>query len=233
MRCRLFFGMVFLMLLLSGNIVIFAQSARSQARNGNTAYDQGRYQDAETAYKHSIEADKKLRESMFNVGDALYKQAKYDEALDYFRLLSTQKDVSKDMLAKVYHNIGNSLLKKNKPEESIAAYKQALKQNPHDEDTRYNLAFARAKLQQQQQQQQKNQSGQNQKEQQQQQQNAADQQQQQQKPPQQQPSSSQSKPNISKADAERILEALNNDEKNVQKKLIKKKVTVQSIEKDW
>ncbi len=237
-------------LLVLCSIQLSAQSVRSTVREGNKLYEQGRFADAGANYKQALESDKTLNESLFNLGDALYKQGKYEEAADQFRLLSVQKDVDKQTLAKTYHNIGNALLKKDKLDESVHAYKQALKMNPQDAETRYNLAYAQAKLQQEQQQQNKDQKNdkdkqqdqqqkqeqkQNQQKQDNQNQQQQNQAQNQQKNQQQQQNQAQAqnKPSISKADAERILEALNNDEKNVQKKLVKKKATPIAIEKDW
>ena len=62
----------------------------------------------------------------------------------------------KERLAAAYHNTGNALLSDKKIEESINAYKMALKNNPKDNDTRYNLAYAQMMLKKQQQNQDKN-----------------------------------------------------------------------------
>ncbi|MBK8414246.1 MAG: tetratricopeptide repeat protein [Bacteroidetes bacterium] len=59
--------------------------------------------------------------------------------------------------ASSYHNLGNSMVKAQKYAESIDAYKKALKLNPADNDTRYNLAYAQAMLRKQQEQQQQDQ----------------------------------------------------------------------------
>jgi Ca-activated chloride channel family protein len=199
-------------------------SPRSLAREGNTAYQQGKYDEASVNYRASLERDKTFTEGIFNLGDALYKQGKYDEAADQFRLAAMQKHIEKELLAKSYHNLGNAMVKTNKLQEAVDAYKRALKANPNDDETRHNLSYALMKLQQQQQQSQQQQNQQQQQQQ---------QSQQQQNQQQQQAQSAQQKPSLSKVDAERILEALNNEEKNVQKKLIKKKVVPVIIEKDW
>jgi tetratricopeptide (TPR) repeat protein len=230
------------------------KSARSLARDGNTLYYAGRFEDAASKYSSAFETDKKLKESVFNIGDALYKQGKFDAAADQFRLLTAYKDLDKTTLAKTHHNLGNTLLKQQKYAEAIESYKRALRLNASDEDTRHNLAYTQMQLQQQQKQQQnKNQKQDQQKQDQQKQdqqkqdqqkqdqqkqdQQKQDQQKQdQQKQDQQsqmQPSGAQQKPNLSKADAERMLEALNNQEKDVQKKLVRKRAVPVVIEKDW
>jgi Ca-activated chloride channel homolog len=221
------------------------QSPRSVARSGNEAYTNGRYKEAEQQYRTSLKQDKNLTEGAFNLGDALYKQGKFDEAADQFRLLADNSKAAKEIRAQSYHNLGNALFKSQKLQECIDAYKNALRNNPTDEDTRANLSQALRLLAEQQkdndkkndnnkQDQQKQQQDQQQKQDQQKQdQQKQDQQKQdqQKQPPVQQ--GNQPQPKLSKADAERILEALNNDERTVQKKLIKRKATGVMVEKDW
>lgn len=141
--------------------------------------------------------------------------------------------------SKVYHNIGNALLKSEKLKEGVEAYKNALKLNPDDLETKYNLSYALNKMKQQQQQQDQNKDNKDQnkdknKDQQQQQdqnkdqnkdQQNKDQQNQDQKEQQQnQQQQQQPKDQISKEEAQRILEALKNNEADLQKELRKKKV---------
>ena len=150
-----------------------------------------------------------------------------------------------------YYNVGNTLYKLGKLPESILACQQALKMNPDDIDTKYNLEYVRRKLkdnkdeqnqdQQNQQQQQQQQDQQNQQQQQgddeqdqqdqqqQQQQQQGDEEQEQQGEQQNQQSSEQ----LSKEDAERILDALKNDEKDIQKKRKVKSKGRYRVEKDW
>ena len=83
----------------------------------------------------------------------MYRQDKLEDAAKYY---SGSAELIKDKEAKqnAYYNLGNSLLKGNKYEESVDAYKNALKLNPKDDQSRYNLSYALSKLRQQQQQQQ-------------------------------------------------------------------------------
>jgi tetratricopeptide (TPR) repeat protein len=222
----------------------FAQFAnpRAEARAGNGAYSNGRFKEAETAYREALKQDNTLREGTFNLGDALYKQKKYDEAGDQFRLLADNSKAPSSLRSQSYHNLGNTFLQSKKLQESVNAYKNALRFNPTDEDARHNLAYAqKLLLQQQQEQQKKNQDNKNndeqkqdqQQDQQQQNQDNKNNQDQNKQNQQQQPQQSQTQPKLSKADAERILDALNNEEKNIQKRLIKRKANGVVIEKDW
>lgn len=207
----------------------FAQSEQKLIRDGNKSYDNKKYSDAEVAYKKSLSKNQKSYEGNFNLGDAYYKQGKYDEAAKQFDMVRTQKK-DKNADAAALHNLGNTLLQSQKYQESIDAYKQALKLNPKDEDTRYNLAYAQAMLRQQQQQQQQNQDKNKDNKKDQKQQQKQDQQKQDQQKQQQQ---QQQKKEISKEDAERILQALNNDEKDKHKKKAKVASGRISVDKDW
>lgn len=129
-----------------------AESERSLVRDGNRLYQSKQYPDAEVNYRKALDKDKKLREGQFNLGDALYKQGRFEEAEKQFRL-SGETAPDATSRAQAYHNLGNALLKEKKLEDSIRSYKEALKLNPADSDTKYNLAYAQRLLQQQQQQQ--------------------------------------------------------------------------------
>lgn len=198
----------------------FAQSERALINEGNRKYKENKFVDSEVLYRKALDKNKESFHGTFNLGDALYKQEKYADAAEEFnKAISKSKD--KEHRAKAYHNLGNSLLKAQKIPESIEAYKNALKLNPNDMDTKYNLEFAKLLLQQQQQQNQNKENQENKKEQEKQQEQQQNQQQ------------TQQDQKISKEDAERILEALRNEEKDVQKKLKKKAPARISIEKDW
>jgi len=220
-------------LVLCTGYLCFAQSERKLVREGNKLYKEKKYSDAEVNYKKSLNVNKNSPTGQFNLGDAYYKQGKFEEAAQQFQPLINYKNISKEEKAKAYHNLGNSYLQAKKYDESINAFKNALKLNSKDNDTRYNLAYAQAMLQQQKQQQQnqndkdkKDQNKDQQKQQQDKQQQKPDQQKQEQKQAEQ-------KQKISKEDAEKILQALNNDEKNTQKKLVKKESSRVSVEKNW
>lgn len=221
------------------------QSMRELVNKGVDFYKEGRMTDAEVNFKKGIEKAPKNYIANFNLGDAYYKEQRFDEAIkSYQKALAESKTANQK--AQVYHNIGNSLLKDKKIDESIEAYKQALKLNPGDAETKYNLSYALSQKNNQQNKKQNqdknkndknnkdnknkqdnkgqnknNQNGQN-KNQNRQDQNKQDQQK------QQQPQN-----RISKADAERILNALKNNEKDLQKKLRKINGKAVKTDKDW
>ena len=219
-------------------------------------YEAKKFSEAEKSYRTAVDKKKDSYKAIFNLGDAYYKQGKFKEAAEQFEILTTRK-ASKDTLAQVYHNLGNALLKQQQFDKSIAAYKNALKNNPKDEDTRYNLAYA----QMMQRMQQKQQEEQKKKQQQEEQKNEKDKEKNKDKGNEKDKKKEEEKnkegdknkenedkkdkgdqkgeprpqqPQISKEDAQRLLDALNNDEKGVQKKLKKEQSKGKTqTEKDW
>ena len=226
------------------SVSVFAQKERKYIREGNREFEDGNFEDSEIAYRKAADLEKtKTHKPAFNIGDALYKQEKYDDAASQFQSIA-ESELSKDEKAKVFHNLGNSFLQNNKLQESIEAYKNALRNNPNDLDTKYNLAYAQKKLQQQQQNQDQNkdqnkdqnQQDQNKDQNKDQQDNNQDQQnkQDQNKQDQNQEQQQQQQPKISKEDAERILQALANDEKKTQQKVKEQKAAAKvKVEKEW
>ena len=224
--------LIFILLCIGFSKNIEAQNENKHIREGNNLYEDGKYTESQSSYLKALEKNSKSYSGAFNLGDALYKQEKYEEAANQFNVLS-QSAPDKISKAKAFHNQGNSLLKAKKLEESINAYKNALKNNPKDEDTRYNLAYAQQMLRQQQQQQQDNKDDKKEqddkKEEQKKDQEQKDKKEEQKEQEQQQP-----KEQLSKEEAKQMLDALNNEEKKVQDKLNKKKTGVKvQIEKDW
>jgi Ca-activated chloride channel homolog len=218
-----------------------AQSTRGLINDGVDLYKEQKFADAEVNFKKGVEKNPESFEAKFNLGDAYYKQERYDEAIKTFQssFVNARSDEEK---AKIYHNIGNSLLKAQKIKESIGAYKEALKLNPNDQETKYNLSYALNMLNNPDQDQQQNDQNQDQnkdqqdQDQQNQDQQKQDQQQQnqdQQQQDQQQQSQEQKEQELTKQEAEKILEAMKNNEKDLQKQLRKIKGQKIKTEKDW
>ncbi|MBA7692196.1 hypothetical protein ES703_100758 [subsurface metagenome] len=214
----------------------FSQKEKKYIREGNKHFGKEEYENSEVSYRKALEEESNSFNALFNLGDAIYKQEKYEDAAGEFNGAS-QMNTDKINRAKTFHNLGNSLLKANRMEESIEAFKNALRNNPDDLETKYNLAYAQDLLKQQQQQQQQQQDqDQKQKDQNQDQDKEQQQDRQEQKQEQQDKNKQQPKPDqISKEDARRLLEALANDEKNIQEKVKKAKAKQQRIKtrKDW
>ena len=227
-------------------VLVHGQAERKYIRQGNKQYKEEVFDESEILYRKALEKEQQSYSGEFNLGDAMYKQEKFEDAARSFhKLAENQTDPVK--LGELYHNIGNSLLKANQLEASIEAYKQALRNNPADKETRHNLAYAQ-QMQQQQQDQQDQDQDQDQQDQDQQNQDQQDQdqnqdqqnqdqnqdQQDQQDQPQDQ-QQQQQQPQISREDAQRMLQALQQDEQDLQEKLKKQKAQAIKVKvlKDW
>lgn len=221
------------MLFASCSICVFAQQEARNVRLGNRQYRDSSYVDAEVEYRKALERNPKSFEGLYNLGNALFKQEKYDEALEQYKAAAAVAGDDKGRLSAVNHNIGNSLCAKQQYAEAVEAYKASLKQNPKDNETRYNLAYAQEMCKQQQQQQQNQQNQQNQQQDKKDQQQNENQQNQQDKQEQQQ-QQQQDQQQMSKENAERILQALEEDEKEAQEKAQKAQYKgTRNAEKDW
>ncbi|MBO4580911.1 MAG: VWA domain-containing protein [Bacteroidales bacterium] len=237
-----------------------ASDLQAQNRKSNQAIiadkqnkAQNLYRQANTNYIKANASTGNYYKSMYNQAAALYKQGKYDDAAKKLEPVINNANVSDKVKASAYYNLGNNLLKSEKYQESINAYKKALKLNPKDMNAKYNLEYARKKLLMQQNQQQQNQDKQDNKDQnkdnkdgnnqnQQQQQNQDRQQQGQDKQQQNKDNRQQQNNGESQADrqkremAKRQLDALQQNEKNTQEKvklMEQKSGRPVKQEKDW
>lgn len=218
------------LLLLSILIVpVMAQKENKLLRSGNNQYDRGNFKEAEKDYRKALEINKESVKGDFNLGTAVYQEKNYEESAKIYNDLAG-KNQDRDVQSKIYHNLGNSFLEAKQYDKSILAYKNSLINNPSDLDTKYNLEYAKMMLKKQQQQQQKNQDKQKQDKKDQKKDQNKDQNKQDQK---NQPPQDQKK--LSKDEANRMLEALKNDEKRTLQKVKKEKAKVQvvGIDKDW
>jgi len=145
--------------LLAGIPTALAESAGSKNKNGNRLFEQGKYEEAQKAYQEVQIAKPDRPEPLYNAGNALIKQKKYDQALQQLNQAITKAD--KGLQSWGWYNIGNALFEMGQFQDSAGAYIQSLKIDPADRDAKHNLELALKKLQQQKQQQQQ-QSGQNQ-----------------------------------------------------------------------
>lgn len=114
-------------------------------RKGNSAYKEGKYEEAEVAYRRAMEANPNMFDPVYNLANTEYKRNNIEAANKYYSsILGSTED--KDKKASAYHNLGNTFLSEKKYKESIDAYKSALKLRPNDIETKTNLAYAQKKL---------------------------------------------------------------------------------------
>lgn len=193
--------------------VSVAQHPSKLLREGLKKYDEGKFDDAISNYKQAINkgADKRL--ANYNMGTAYYKAGKPDSALMHWQSIATT-DADKDLQARAWHNMGNSFVKQQNFEKAVDAYKRALKLNPDDEDTRYNLAYSQRIMQQQQQQNQDQKKDDQKKDEKQKEDEKKDEDKEKNKE-KEQDKPQENKDNMDKNDAEKILQALDNKEKDL------------------
>lgn len=234
--------------LLSPGMVSAQKAERKNVREGNKLFGKEKYTEAEIAYRKGLEVNSRSPEGIYNLANALYKQEKFKEAgQQYEQVLNQLTDPSQ--LAQVFHNMGNIFMQEKDYMKSVQAYRQSMRLNPSDDETRYNLALAQKLLRDQQQQQQnqdQNQDKQDQdKDKQNQDQNQQNQDQNQDKKDDrqqqdEQKNKTQDQPHqdeqMSQQNAQQMLDAFLQDEKDTQEKVKKAQMKHQKrrrSEKEW
>lgn len=231
---------LFILSLLFASGLWAQQAEREYIRKGNRFFKDSVFVDAEVNYRKALEVNPKSIVSMYNLGNTLSQEQKFKDAMEqYVAAGKIEKDKMK--LAHIYHNIGVLFQAGKDYAKAVEAYKMSLRNNPQDNETRYNLALAQKLLKDQQQNQQNQDQNQDQdkdkKDQQKdQQQQNQDQQKDQKKDDQQKntPKPEKKENEMSKENAEQLLNSVMQDEKDVQDK-VKKQQILQGgrLEKDW
>ncbi|MDR2468949.1 MAG: tetratricopeptide repeat protein [Tannerella sp.] len=218
---------------------VFGQKAeRKHIREGNKLYENEKFTEAEIAYRKSVDVNPRSVEGAYDLGNALYRQQKYPEAAEQYQLVAKQRErllnenrANAARLSQVYHNLGNINMQGKEYAKSIEAYKESLRLNPKDDETRYNLALAQKLLENQQQEQEQDQQQEQEKQEQEQEQKQEQEQQEQKSQEQQQPEEQMSRDN-----AQQMLDAFLNDEKDTQEKVKKAQAKQQESrrsDKQW
>jgi tetratricopeptide (TPR) repeat protein len=203
-----------IILLVAGGLLntmyAFSQTQNTSIRKGNQFYKQGDYDKSLAEYERAVQLNPSLPVANFNLGNVLFRKERWADAeKSYDNVLA--KSTVDSVREKAFYNKGVSLTKQKKLEESIEAYKSALKLTPDDEDARINLQKALLERK-------KNESQQKE--------------QRQEKPKQKEkPKPQQSK--LNKREVEQLLKALRQREQEVQQKMQNKPRGVTPPEKDW
>ena len=198
---------------------LYSQSTRDNSTfKGNKNVISKKYNKAEVNYRKALSESEKETRASHNLGNVLFENNNYDEAIqEYFK---TQKNSEIDLEKhSAFHNLGNSYMKKKDYAQAVDSYKNALRNNPEDNETRYNYAIAKKFLEgdKRNKSQNNNKESENQK-------------------PNDQKDQKEKGGGLSKQQMENLLEAINNIENDVNKKVNanKKKVkTSKKSEKDW
>lgn len=257
--------LLIILMCVCSSLYTFSQETKSKKDpailRGNSHFKKEKYRDAEHQYRTSASTHPTKSAGNFNLGNSLYRLDKSKEAMIAYTS-AIEKAITKEEKHKAYHNLGNAYMKEKEYAKAVETFKNALRNNPRDEETRYNYALAKELLKnnpedpkdQDPDDQKKNQNKDQDNEDNQEQKNK-DQDDKQENKPQEQPNEGQNKneqqrPNeqdnsqqqpseqqggMSKEQMQNLLEAVNNEERKIQEKVKvqqKKGVPVRN-EKDW
>lgn len=232
--------MLFLCAMLAVTVASAQRSYREHLRKGNKLYADSIYDKAEVEYRKALELNPEGSDALYNLGNALLYQDKADDAMSQYQI-AEKRETDKGNLAQIHHNMGVICQASRDYVRAVEYYKQSLRENSTDHETRYNLAVAMRQLKEQQQQnneeekqqdQQQNQQDQQQEQEEQQQDQQQEQQQNQQQNEQEQ--SEEQENEMSMENAEQLLESAMQDEKEVQER-VKQMMQVRGrkLDKDW
>jgi len=184
--------------------VAFAQKANNAIIKANELYKKGDVKNAETIYNDALKLDKKNTAALFNKGNALFKQNKFNDAAKQYQT-TAETATDAELQAKAFYNKAIAEIKQQQYQQAIQSLKQSLKLNNSDEQARENLQRLLNEVNKKKQQQQ--------------------QQQKQEQPPKEKP--------LTKEVAAKQLEMLRNEEKRLQKEIQQQKNKPSKNEKDW
>jgi tetratricopeptide (TPR) repeat protein len=143
----IFLGMLFsgLEIVAQKDSIAMQRSARKLVREGNALYEQQKFTDASVAYKKALNNSAYYDKASYNLGNALYQDKNYQEAIPQYEL-TAKTATDKYTKAEAYHNIGNAMMETKNYQGAVDAFKNSLRNNPNDDETRYNLAVAQKLL---------------------------------------------------------------------------------------
>lgn len=208
--------------------LMYAQNDRDYIRCGNKLFHAKEYAKAEVQYRKALSKNGNNTIALYNLGNALLGQGKPKDAMKQYEKVA-QMEKNKVRLGRVYHNMGVIFQSQKNYAEAINCYKSSLRQNPHDGETRYNLALCQ-RLQKNNPQQNKNQEKKNNKNKDK--GNNKDKDSKQKDRQKQQQNNNQNQ--MSKDNAEQLLNAVMQDERSIQDKMKKmQRSGGKSLEKNW
>lgn len=128
---------------------VLEREAREDVREGNKLYNQQKFEEAEIAYKKALDKNPNYEKASYNLGNTIYQKNQNKEAIFQYELA---EKIAPDKMSKAetFHNIGNAFMKEKQYDKAIEAYKNSMRNNSKDDETRYNLALAQKLLKNQQ-----------------------------------------------------------------------------------
>lgn len=149
---KLIIGKITLLFLLMAPHITFAQDTKEQKKElkasqnylseAQQSLQKERFSSAEAEYRKAIALNPKSETAKYNLGTAYYGKEKNAEAMLRFKQAALTA-TSKSEKHRAFHNLGNTFMNEKKYQEAVESYKNALRNNPNDDETRYNLALAK------------------------------------------------------------------------------------------
>ena len=136
--------LIFITLLLGiGSASAQKYPERSLVRKGNRDFAKERYDRSIERYTQALEAAPENFEAAYNLGGALYRTEKYEEAAKMLERIAADSTRTDQERAEAFYNLGNAQFKQEKYPEALESYKQSLRLNPSDQEAKYNYAYTK------------------------------------------------------------------------------------------
>lgn len=133
-----------ILILLISALPLAAAGDGAKLKKGVEAYQNERWDEALSYFQAALEADPENPQLLFNLGSALYKKERYEDAAAAFEKSLMTRDIR--LQENAYFNQGNAYYRLNKYQEAVEAYKKALDIDPEDQAAKHNLELVRARL---------------------------------------------------------------------------------------
>lgn len=140
---------------------VFAQNSQKEVVIGNQLFQMRKYNQAETNYRKAVSKNPTNSLALYNKANAVYRQYQNNESIAAYQQ-ALEMAQTKEEKHRIFHNMGNAYMNQKNYSAAVEAYKNALRNNPADDETRYNYALAKERLKNNPDQNQNNQDNQNQ-----------------------------------------------------------------------
>lgn len=137
---------IFPFLLAAAGVSAQSMPERSLVRKGTRQYNKGNYEQAISRYEQALQAVAGQFEATYDLGNALYKAERFDRAEQTMQQAAADSLRTDDERAEAFYNLGNAQFKQQKYKEALESYKQSLRLNPADMETKYNYAYTKRLL---------------------------------------------------------------------------------------
>lgn len=139
MRNSIAFIMVFC------HCLVFAQNSQKEVVIGNQLFQMRKYNQAETNYRKAVSKNPTNSLALYNKANAVYRQYQNNESIAAYQQ-ALEMAQTKEEKHRIFHNMGNAYMNQKNYSAAVEAYKNALRNNPADDETRYNYALAKERL---------------------------------------------------------------------------------------